>query len=161
MAISVLKTLHTLSYFVSVTGVCVCVQLCPSLCTSVDYSPSGSSVHGVFQARILELIAVSSFRGSFWPRDQTHVSCISCIGSQVLYHWATLEACHRCEIGFILISVVQVRKLILWEISHLSGVTQSVSSRTSSPHHFMRKKARGCREEGGWSRLQARYLLCP
>ena len=45
--------------------------------------------------------------------------------------------------------------------SNLSGVTQPVSSRTSYPHHCIRKKARGCREEGGWSRLQARYLLCP
>ena len=159
MAISVLKTLHTLSYLVSVTGVCVCAQLCPTLFTSMDYSPSGSSVHGVFQARILELIAISSFRGSFWPRDQTHISCGSSIGSQVLYHWATLEACHRCEIGFIFISVVQVRKLILWEISHLSRVTQPVSSRTSSPHHFMRKKAVEKREGDQGSRQDTCSVL--
>ena len=30
-------------------------------------------------------------RGSSWPRDQTHVSCVSCIGGQVLYHWQLWE----------------------------------------------------------------------
>ena len=38
-------------------------------------SPPGSSVHGVLQARILGWIAISSSRGSFQPRDQTHFSC--------------------------------------------------------------------------------------
>ena len=32
-----------------------------------------SSVHGIFRARILEWVAISYFRGSFWPRDQTHI----------------------------------------------------------------------------------------
>ena len=35
-----------------------------------------SSIHGVLQARILECVAISSSRGSFRPRDQTHVSCL-------------------------------------------------------------------------------------
>ena len=61
----------------------------PTLGDPVDCSPPGSSVHGILQARILEWAAISSSRGSFWPRNQIHVSCISCIGSQVLlplYH---------------------------------------------------------------------------
>ena len=49
-------------------------------------SPPGSSVLGILQARILEWIAISSFRKSFWPRDHICVSYISCIGGQVLYH---------------------------------------------------------------------------
>ena len=53
----------------------------------MDYGPPISSVYGIFQARILEWIAISS-RGSSWPRDQI---CISCIGRHVLYHWATWE----------------------------------------------------------------------
>ena len=57
-----------------------------TLCDPLDCSPPGSSVHGIFQARILEWIANSSSRGSSWPKDRTHVSCISCIGGQVLYH---------------------------------------------------------------------------
>ena len=43
----------------------------------MDYSPAGSSVHGISQARILEWIAISFFRGSSWPRDWTHISCIA------------------------------------------------------------------------------------
>ena len=43
----------------------------------MDCSPSGSSVHGIPQARILEWIAVPSFRGSSRPRDRTQVSCIA------------------------------------------------------------------------------------
>ena len=58
----------------------------------MDYSSPGSSVHGILQARILEWVAISSSRGSSRPKDQTHVSCISCIGGRILYHWATWEA---------------------------------------------------------------------
>ena len=56
----------------------------------MDYSPQGSSVHGIFQPRILEWVSYS--RGSFWPRDQTHVSCVSCIGVWTLYQCATWKA---------------------------------------------------------------------
>ena len=49
----------------------------------------GSSVQGIFQARILKWVAISNSRGSSWPRDWTWVPCISCIGRQVLGHWAT------------------------------------------------------------------------
>ena len=52
-------------------------QLCLTLCNPIDCSPLGSSVHGVFQARILEWVAISFSRGSSWPRDQTQVSCIA------------------------------------------------------------------------------------
>jgi len=63
---------------------------CPALCNRRDYSPPGSSVHGILQARILEWVAMPSSRGSSWPRDWTWVSYISCIGRQVLYHWCHL-----------------------------------------------------------------------
>ena len=45
------------------------LQLCPTPCDPMDHSPTGSSVHGVFQARILELVAISSSRGSSQPRN--------------------------------------------------------------------------------------------
>ena len=54
-------------------------QLCPTLCDPTDYSSPVFSVHGIFQARILEWVAISSSRGSSWPRDWTHISGISCI----------------------------------------------------------------------------------
>ena len=50
-----------------------------TFCDPIDCSLPGSSVHGIFQARILKWVAISSSRGSSQPRDQTHVSCISCI----------------------------------------------------------------------------------
>ena len=46
-------------------------QLCPTLCNPMDCSPPGSSVHGMFQARILEWVAISSSRKSSQPRDRT------------------------------------------------------------------------------------------
>jgi len=48
-------------------------QLCPTLCNPMDCSPSGSSVHGILQARILEWVAIPFSRGSSRPRDQTQV----------------------------------------------------------------------------------------
>ena len=56
--------------------------------TPEDYSLP-DSVHGIFQARILEWIAISLSRGSSCPRDQTHVSCF---GKRILYCRDTGEA---------------------------------------------------------------------
>ena len=52
-----------------------------------DCSPSGSNIHGVSQVRILEWVAIFSSRGSSWPRDRTHVSCID----KFFYRWAIWE----------------------------------------------------------------------
>ena len=54
---------------------------CPTLCNPMDYSPPGSSAHGISQARILELVAISFSKGSSQTRDQT---CLSCTGRQIL-----------------------------------------------------------------------------
>ena len=51
-------------------------QLCLTRCDPMDCSLPGSSVHGIFQARVLELIAISFSRGSSRPRDRTWVSHI-------------------------------------------------------------------------------------
>ena len=59
--------------------------MCPILCDPTNCSPPGSSVHGIFQARKLEWVAISSSRWSSRPRDQTHISCISCNGRWILY----------------------------------------------------------------------------
>ena len=53
---------------------------------NMDYSLSRSFVRGIFQARILDWVAISFSRGPSWPRDRTWVSCI---GKRILYHWAT------------------------------------------------------------------------
>ena len=52
-------------------------QSCPTLCDPMDCSLSGSSVHGIFQARVLEWIAISFSRGSSRPRSRTQVSLIA------------------------------------------------------------------------------------
>ena len=65
------------------------LQSCPTMCDPIDSSPPGSSVHGILQARILEQVAMPSYRVSSPPRDCTHVSCI---GRRVLHCWALWEA---------------------------------------------------------------------
>ena len=61
---------------------CLVTQSCPTLCDPMDCSPSGSSVHGILQARVLEWVAISFSRGSFRQRDWTRISRIFCIGMQ-------------------------------------------------------------------------------
>ena len=51
-------------------------QLCLTLHDPMDCGPPGSSIHGIFQARVLEWVAVSFSRGSSQPRDQARVSRI-------------------------------------------------------------------------------------
>ena len=65
---------------------CLYAQSCPTLCNRMDYSPPHSSIHGIFQARMLEWVAISYSRESSRPRDQTRASCFSCTGRRVLYH---------------------------------------------------------------------------
>ena len=56
-------------------------QSCLTPCDPMD-----SSVHGILQARILEGVGISLSRVSSRPRDQTHISYVSRIGKQILYH---------------------------------------------------------------------------
>ena len=66
-------------------------KLCPNLCNPMDCSLPGSFAHGIFQARVLEWVAISFFRGSSRPRDQTRVSHIA---GRHFTIWATREALH-------------------------------------------------------------------
>ena len=65
------------------------IQSCPTLCNPMDCSLPGSSVHGIFQATVLEWVAISFSRGFSWPRDRTWVSHI--VGRRFTV-WATREA---------------------------------------------------------------------
>ena len=71
---------------------CSVVQSCLALRNPIDCSLPGSSVHRIFQARTLEQVAIFYSRGSSWPKDQTCISYVSCIGRRILYHCATWEA---------------------------------------------------------------------
>ena len=64
----------------------VCVFSRVQLCNPMDCSPPGFSIHGISQGRILEWVSISFSRESFWPRDQTRVSWVSCFGRCNLYH---------------------------------------------------------------------------
>ena len=73
------------------------LQLCLTLFNPMGDSLPCSSLSilqakntGILQARILDWVAMSSSRGSSQPRDWAHVSYISCIGKQVLYHLCRL-----------------------------------------------------------------------
>ena len=68
--------------FLFLICVCMCLyvlvaQLCLTLFSLMDYSLPGSSVHGIFQARILEWVPIPFSRGSYRPRDRTQFSCIA------------------------------------------------------------------------------------
>ena len=56
-------------------------QSCPTLCNPTDWSPL-DSFHGILQARVLEWVVNSSSRLSFQHRNQTRVSCLSCIAGR-------------------------------------------------------------------------------
>ena len=58
-------------------------HLCLTLCDPIDCSPPCSSVHGIYQTRILQQVAVSFSRGSSQPKDQ---NCFDCIVRMILSH---------------------------------------------------------------------------
>ena len=69
--------LHILYYIQNDSSKCLCIytstlllfKSCPTLSDPIDYTPKGSSVHGTFQARILEWVAISFSRGSSRLRE--------------------------------------------------------------------------------------------
>ena len=87
-------------------------QLCLTLCDPIDCSPPSSYVHGIFQAGILEEVAISSSRGSSQPRDQTHISCIN---RWILYHWATWKVQSVCSAYQIYSYYAEGRRQMLHE----------------------------------------------
>ena len=82
----------------SITSVCVCAQSVVSNSAIPWLQPPVSSVHGILQERTLEWVAISSSRASSLPRDQTHVSCVSCTDRQILYHWSPSEEQHHIHL---------------------------------------------------------------
>ena len=67
-----------------------CAQSCLTLCDPMDCSPPGSSVHGIFEARIWDRLPFPPPGDLPNLRDQTHTSCVSCIG-----RWSPYHCCHR------------------------------------------------------------------
>ena len=72
-------------------------QSCLTLCNSMDCSLPGSSVLGILQAKILERVAISYYRGSSRPRDRTYISCIA---GRIFTIRATREAPYQGRVGW-------------------------------------------------------------
>ena len=90
------------------THVCLSCSSCLTLCDPMDCSSPGSSVPGIFLARVLEWVPISYSRGSFWPRDQTRISCIA---DRFFTIWDTREALSRY--------INAMKKFTLWEFKEV------------------------------------------
>ena len=91
---------------------CVVAKLCPTLCNPMNCSPPGSSVHEIFKARMLKWSAIFSSRGSSWPRDWTHFSCL--VDSLPLRHYKNLPLLAK----FIFHSYFEWRSIYFMFITH-------------------------------------------
>ena len=130
------------TYIYNVSRIYLCVQcevavvvqsLSPTLCDPMDYSPPTSSVHVIFQARILEWVAFSSSKGSSQPSNRTCVPCLL-LGRWIVTTWeATCEA----------FSMRQVVTLLLFFLcTYLNKLIQFLKKSTISSHftaveHFL------------------------
>ena len=77
---------HFPSYWFVRVFIRVCAQSLSHVWLLQSRGPSRFPYPWDFQERILEWVAISFFRGSSWPRDRTHLSCVYCIGRGILYH---------------------------------------------------------------------------
>ena len=98
--------------------VCLCVsviQSCLTLCSPMDCSLPGSSVHGILQTRILEWVDIPSSRGSSQPRDRTWCSCIA---GRFFTVWVTREAQYKPYINVVWLARMRLGKkeqsFLLW-----------------------------------------------
>ena len=105
-------------------------QSCPTICKPMDCSLPGSSVQGILQTRILEWVAMPSSSGSPQSRDWTHVSYISWVGRQILYHYATCIHLHIDLINifkFYFISGAVVSKAITGCCLHKGHIISNIA----------------------------------
>ena len=97
---------------------CFIAQSYLTLCDNMDCSPPGSSVHGVLQARMLEWVAIPSYRGSSLPRDQTQVSHTA---GRFFTVWAT----RGIEINWCMMSILCTYKEF-WRAQQFKYILTSV-----------------------------------
>ena len=109
-------------------------HLCPTLCDLMDCSQPGSSIHGIFQAGILEWVAISVLRGFSQPRDQIQVSCIA---SRFFTDWATREVPFFC-LFVCLFLLFHTAYLLLVPRSGIK--TGSMAMTAPSPNHWTTRK---------------------
>ena len=100
----------------------------------MDCIPPGCSVHGSSQASILEWVAISFPRTSSWPRDWTNVSCI---GRQILYHWATTGAqgkYRKEQIYVLLLSILRESNFFFFFTQRMCSIRLFSKGFTPSPY---------------------------
>ena len=110
-----------------------------TLCDPMNcYSPKGSSVHGILQARILECVPMPSSRVFSCPKDWTQVSHISCIAGRVFTTHGLLgctdgkeSACHA------------------WDLGSIPGSGRSPAERNGNPLCILALKISWTEEPGG------------
>ena len=138
----------------------------------MDCSPSGSSVHRISQARILEWVVISSSREPSQPRNQTCVSCISCVGRCVLYHWAMgkpMRKCTWCSITSTLRTWVMLEN---WRVICTGSIPMTLFHWLPSPegfshitqpgftHHYGHWIAKGFQDFWAYVNINAASLWC-
>ena len=88
-------------------------QSCPIICDLMDCNPPVFSVHGILLARIPEWVAISFFRGSFWPRDQTWVACIA----GRFFYCLTHQAAHGVTVLMFELHSLTRQRFFSWNVS--------------------------------------------
>ena len=126
------------------TCMCSVAQSCPTLCDPMVSSPSGSSVPGISQARVLERVALSFSRGSSRPRDWI---CVSCVGRPILYHCATWKA-PRCQNSLWMMTLFMARSL--WFTKVCSPVLRWAGLPLGAAHGASLLLASPGLPSGGW-----------
>ena len=121
----------------------------------MDYSPPGSSVHGIFQAKILELHAISYSRGSSHLGIESTSLASSCISRQILYDYATWEAQWTGNLGskmflWVLWNTLAYKsklKRMSWEPWVSSWLVRSTGDDLDLPWYGGWRERRSCRTE--------------
>ena len=108
------------------------LQLCSTLCGPMDCSLPGSSVHGILQARILQWVVISFFKGSPQPRNWTHIFCITgrflttVPSTKLLKISCGIQIFHTCFLPFFIFGLF----ILYWAISSVQfnrpGVSDSL-----------------------------------
>ena len=99
--------------------VSVCAQSCPALCNPMDCRPPGSSFHGIFQARILEWVAMPSSKDLPHPGIELASSVPPALAGRLFYHWATWEA-HAFKNGGIQMKIGCLQSTSIKRVLRLS-----------------------------------------
>ena len=94
------------------------IQLFTTLWTVAHQAPL--SMKFSRQEYWLEWVAISSSRGSFWPRDWICIFCVPCTGRRILYHWTTWEASFADDMILYIDATRQLLELIN-EFGKVSG----------------------------------------